>query len=271
MKKSKCIVTFVDGYFYDFLKVALKTFAETNEWFDGDFIVYYKNMSFDEIRSLKNITNVVKFLPLGYDTIYDEMNVKFNGSRNLCCHRLRCFEFVDKYDQILVIDSDVLFTGSIKDLFDTCTEHAIYACMDLSYYHLYPELARPEKPVERHNLYFNFGVALINSDKLEKNILRKIVNFAYNMDFSNLDMNFDISGTQLLINGAWIDQDAINQYFNDVNLISNIYNFPVAVADRLSNDELKNNRLVHFIGYYKPKTVPDNYYSKIWFERNNEG
>lgn len=138
-----------------------------------------------------------------------------------------------KSDRLLYLDSDIIVTQDLLDLYLTNLDsYTIAAASDFSEKYIHVNYFRP---ISR---YFNAGVMLIDAKKWrDKNILEKILK--------------TLNDSEKMSKNKFADQDVLNDVLeHDWLELKNIYNFQVIEYEK--KIELNDIRILHFIGRIKP-------------------
>ena len=245
MKQNEVPVFFsIDDNYAPFLAVALNS-AVKNSSHNRSYraIVLYEKLSSDNIERLTKLSTDnfrIDFIPMknGLNSITDRMS-----------NRLRCDYFTltiyfrlfipamfPEYDKGIYIDSDVVLTGDLAELFDIdIGDNYIGACSDLSVVDV-PELAQYMEDAVgvSRNEYINSGVLLMNLKSLrEKKINEHFLNLLNKYHFDSIAPDQDYinamcNGSIFYLGGEW---DAM---------------------PNPSKPELPNLKLVHYNLFSKP-------------------
>lgn len=251
IKKTKnCLFTLCDDKFTDFCGVMITSFLYNNKWFNGDIIVVYKeeSLSQENINKLQKISNLIKFhkiIERDYENnVFDKAYQCVHPNLKNTFYKFEIFRdfFIEKYDKCLFLDSDVIVTKDIKELFETdcdfgwCKEYYSNTLTENG------GIVSPD--------YFNSGVFIFNCKKIHGNdFLNLLFNFIKNENYTN---NFKRLGS---VGGVLGDQDVLNElvfeYFKNIAFFDNkIYNFRVYNdnPDVENLEIMKNAKIFHIIG-----------------------
>lgn len=179
MNKEIPIFFTVDDNYAPFLAAAINS-AVKNSSDSGNYraIVLYQNLSEENRKKLKRLAKdnfSIDFYPMknSFEAITDRMS-----------NRLRCDYFTltiyfrlfiplmfPQYEKGIYIDSDVIVTSDIAELFDIdIKDNYIGACRDYSIADVEPLVSYTENAVGvKANEYINSGVLLMNLKKMRDN------------------------------------------------------------------------------------------------------
>jgi len=178
------VVFLSDKTYLKYTLNVIKSFKHNNKWFEGDFNIIWlddilpknvgniffkkpnydkyktKYFTLDEICKLKNLYNSNK---INYKTVY----------------KLDLFDYNKTYDKVLYLDSDVLVTDSLHELF----------------------LSKTSSIFRYVNHFTNAGVIFSTEDKydfildklidLSKNTMEEVILTKYLKDFKSLDSSYN--------------------------------------------------------------------------------
>jgi hypothetical protein len=184
-----------DIKYFNMLKLSILTLVKNGNY-KGDILIITDNIN-DRIKEIDIDNNVY--------VMVSNMN-DFNGTKSLFRYYIFNFEFIDNYDKILYIDTDVLISKDINHIFSInkgefnfSIETYKKGLNDLcsAYYLLGDKLYREIGD----NIIINAGIFLFDNNEKNINICKEIFN-------SNC-------------NGSCQDQPIVNKYFllnkNDFN------------------------------------------------------
>lgn len=234
----------VDDGYIPFLAVALNS-AIKNSSPDKRYraIVLHEELKPENIKKLKALETEsfkIELIPMRAD---------FEALDDRMSNRLRCDYFTltiyfrlfipamfPQYDKGIYIDSDVVLTSDIAELFETdLGDNLIAACNDLSIADIPPLVAYTENAVGvKRNEYINSGVLLMNLAEMrrvgfEQHFLKLLNTYHFDSIAPDQDyINAMCNGKILYLDGAW---------------------------DAMPNDarpQLENTKLVHYNLFSKP-------------------
>ena len=216
--------------------VALRTLGRNNEY-PIDIYIIYSDLSIENLTLLEIICD---------DFNYKLKSIKidasmFDGAPEMghlkleTYYRLAIPNLVQA-KKVLYLDCDIYINGNIKDIFNINLDNfPVAAVKDPGF-----------QPLEKLKMsasasYFNAGVLLINLEYWRKCNLSKIA------------LEFAINNIEML---SYADQCALNAIINgNYYSLKNIYNFQsghILIGDNEQLGELKNSRIIHFTGSFKP-------------------
>lgn len=262
-KEIPIFFTIDDGY-APFLAVALNSaIKNANPQRCYKAIVLYQDL---------NATNIAKLKALETDNFKIEltpMKANFEALDDRMSNRLRCDYFTltiyfrlfiptmfPQYDKGIYIDSDVVLTSDVANLYDIeIGENLIGACCDLSIADTPPLVAYTENAVGvKSGEYINSGVLLMNLKKMRE---------------CNLEGHF-----LELLNTYHFDSIAPDQDYLNAMCNGKIY-YLDASWDAMPNNAkppLKNTNLIHYNLFSKPWCYDDvQYGDEFWRYAEDSG
>lgn len=234
--ETPIIVFSVNNEFTSYLMVALRTLGRENKY-TIDIYIIYSDLSVENLTLLEKICD---------DFNYKLKSIKidssmFDGAPEMghlkieTYYRLAIPNLVQA-KKALYLDCDIYINGNIKDIFDINLDNfPIAAVKDPGF-----------QPLEKLKMsasasYFNAGVLLINLEYWRK------------INLSKIALEFAINNTEIL---SYADQCALNATINgNYYSLKNIYNFQsghILNGDKEQLEELKNSKIIHFTGSFKP-------------------
>ena len=244
MKNEIPVFFAIDNNFAPYLAVALNS-AVKNSSKERNYraIVLHENVSEENIKKLK------AFETDNFKIDITPMSANFKMLDDRMSNRLRCDYFTltiyfrlfipamfPQYDKGIYIDSDIVVSGDLANLFDTdIGDNYIGACRDLSIADVPPLVAYTENAVGvKGDEYINSGVLLMNLKKLRE------------LDFEGHFLN--------LLNTYHFDSIAPDQDY--INAICNGKIFYLDESwDTMPNNErplLENPNIIHYNLFEKP-------------------
>lgn len=168
----------IDDNYAPFLSVALASAIENaspKRKFKA--IVLYQQLSEQNIERIKALSKenfLIEFVPMknGLESITDRMSNRLRCDYFTLTIYFRLFipEMFPQYDKGIYVDSDVVISGDLAELFDTdIGDNFIGACTDLSVAQVPPLVRYMEEAVGvKSDKYINSGVLLMNLELLRK-------------------------------------------------------------------------------------------------------
>lgn len=167
------------------------------------------------------------------------------------CFRLKIASMKPELEKAIYLDSDLVVTGSLNDLWNLdISENYIAASLDV-----YSEKIKKILNISFVDQYFNAGILLMNLKKWNlDNIEEK---FFYNMDKYRNNLTIP-------------DQDIMNITFaGKTKLLSSEWNFcPLLLEckNKFELEKIKNPIIIHYAGSPKPWVKNDNRYSEYYLK-----
>lgn len=192
--KNFGIIVISDDNFVIGLEVALYTFLQNNMWFDGDINILHH----DELckLSVKNRNRITEHLK----TINNKITIKYNKiSNNNAANykkiikkeitggakisfrtspslfKYEMFNFVDKYDYLMIIDTDTVTLNSMKEIFDRNPD--LFVVWDN-----WRKYGKLSEVTELNNdninqMYFNAGFITVSNKLLKMSTTENLIQF----------------------------------------------------------------------------------------------
>jgi len=230
------IVFSVNNDFISYLIVALRTLGRNNEY-PIDIYIIHSDLSIKNQILLKKISESFNYnlKSIKIDATMFDGAPEMGHLKLETYFRLAIPNFIQA-KKVLYLDSDIYINGNIKEIFEiNLNDFAIAAVIDPGF-----------QPLEKLNMsasatYFNAGVLLMNLEYWQRNNLSKVI------------IEFVINNIDKL---SYADQCALNAIINGkYYALKNIYNFQsghIINADSDELEEMKNSKIIHFTGSFKP-------------------
>lgn len=246
-----CLATVTTSSYVIGTVVLIHSFLEKNSWFDGDIVILTetKNLSSSEIDILCSFDRVM-IVDIGVELrenirALEESNPSFLG-KSARFFSLEAFN-LDRYEKVLFCDSDLLFLGSVKNLFDDnqpllcCGDGPCYQGLNRNKYSFKP--CAPKAPDQELANTFNAGLMLIDKSLITRSNYQSLV-----------DMTTASHWTHSKI--TLTDQRIFNLFFaGQQKLVSPVYNYLLAhqnSIDAAHPDIIDDIKVFHFNGAAKP-------------------
>jgi lipopolysaccharide biosynthesis glycosyltransferase len=250
--------------------VMINSFLKNNKWFEGEIVVIHNDLEEND-RNLFRIFKSVVFrsvsndLTVRIDKLVDE-TPSFE-SRKRRFFSLELF-FLEHYEKVLFLDSDILVVDTLEDCFTWSDE--IACAPDLTFYlNLLRDknsfgLTSQENSKDIAIKSFNAGFMLANKPARSEKRLQEILEFLKPVNWSRLTTSHT-------------DQYLLNRVFEDnVRVINPEYCLISGSSDRVNLAE-RRVRSIHYVGHTKPwltnqflSFLPSNplviNWNKIWHE-----
>ena len=252
--KNIVLYTICDDVFIDACMVMLYSFITNNEWFNGDIIVIYDDLSYKNCMRLKILYNnlILKKVNTALFSVLLEQTEGITHKNLLKCYYKYEIFWMPQYEITIWADSDMVFKDSIESLVSSGAYDFCW-CED--------------KNNIGEGVYFNTGFFVFkNIEEVKNNIFfNDIMNFTYNL-------KHQIFTNKNTFNGLYADQDVLNekigQYFKKIKVISLWeYNCPQQCKEW---DILENAKIIHYCGDGKPfsKNINEKYKSHYFWYKN---
>lgn len=231
-----CLATVVSDPFVLGAIVLLNSFLAKNPWFDGDIAIISEVTNSPLSRTnrtlLKEHFPKLKFRDIdasAYEGVFHfaETVVETPARLRAAFYILECFTLTN-YDRVVALDSDMLVTGDLRELFETQAPFSIVRAYDHD-----RNLPLP---------YFNTGTMVIGGECLRRDMVAEISEFLKSVKKVNRSH-------------GKADQSVLNVYFRgrDKNYLDEKYNFSKrlvppdvpSIEDFLAENDV---RILHFLG-----------------------
>jgi lipopolysaccharide biosynthesis glycosyltransferase len=246
--ENLCVVTVTTDSFVVGTLVTLDSFLKNNSWFAGEVVIVCNELSEQNRELLKLIYDKITFLKAsnellrriaGITETFPDFTPKQARYYSLETFRLR------DYKRVLFLDSDLLFRGSIRDLFEL--ENEFIACGDGAFYNNRGRRwgSGIEDETEIHVLRdtFNSGLFLVDDSLLTDEIYNGLLELVDPRIYKTPNMRLT-------------DQVILNLYFaNRQHLASGKYNYLLTHRNAIFEREkinLQDAIVLHFNGQQKP-------------------
>lgn len=249
-----CSNSFIEG-----CRTMLYSFLKHNPWFEGDIVISfddkYSILSEENQEKLKsqftnlilNKVNLEKYEPI-FNLWKEETSARFLPS-------LYTFETLNTHDyhKILFLDSDILVTGDLSELFNK--KSSFIGCTH--------NVEQFNTFVSRRNQDLNLGMLLVDHTQIKFNTFDKIIEFA--LDIKQIKYH-DL-----------FEQDIFNAFITNKQkeysclLAPLIYNRPAYSISDFRQSYL-DNKILHYIGDKKPWENPEPimFVDRLWYTYYNE-
>jgi alpha-N-acetylglucosamine transferase len=250
---KQALVTVTTPGFLSGTLVMLHSFAKHNPWFEGDRVVIH-----DDTLSQQDMDLLARL----FGTLFIRVDPRLMERTQALCqdfpdYKRRMGQFysleafrLSSYRQILFMDSDTLFRGSVESLF--LMGKPLLVCRKSGKFR-HPEPVNPDRPFSLEQ--FNAGMMLMDKSLLGEEIYETMLQkvspaFFYGFLNKNADGQWVIParfGTDQLIFNAVLQDKA--------HYVSMRYNYRFGVADEILKQEniaYEDAILIHFTGRKKP-------------------
>ena len=246
-----CVVTVTTDSFIAGTLVTLGSFLKNNSWFAGEIVIVCNELSEQNREHLKLVCDKIIFLKVSDELLtriaqiteaFPDFVPKQANYYSLETFRLR------GYKRALFLDSDLLFRGSIRDLFKL--ENEFIACGDGAFYNSRGRRwgSGIEDETDIRVLYntFNSGLFLVDDSLLTDETYNGLVKLVDKRIYKTPNMSLT-------------DQVILNLYFaGRQHLVSGKYNCLLAHRHSIFEREnigFRDAVVLHFNGKQKPWTT----------------
>lgn len=247
------LITVTDKNFIQGTQIMLYSFLTHNKWYNGDILI----LSDEDIEGL--LEHEIRFAGhFKFKKIDKELLEKIETLKNKnidyvknekAFYCLEVFNFLN-YKNIICVDSDILFRGSIKEWIDA--GHTFSAVGDKPYY---KDLTRKKNDFssrikkenislsERWNDSLNAGIFVTKTDALAKDMYHQLLSYI------SVEIFDKFKGKQQ-------DQFIIFLYFKDIiKFVSSKFNYRFQLEKEMKEKDgvsFKDAHVIHFTGPHKP-------------------
>lgn len=227
-----CYFFITDKNCLDYAIIAINSLLRTNPRSD---IVLYAKDCYPEIEGI-TVVPIKEIEHLGFSI----KNITVNAL-DLLGHRLRVLdELKERYDKILMLDTDIIVLKSIEELFNLSGKF-IFGRDELEDYRIFRNTIHNELWYDS-KVYLNSGVLMISSDVIKE------VNL-----FESFKKELKVRSFKYLCP----EQDFINYMFRD-----RLFNIGDSINQQVMSERPKNPKVLHFAGPAKPTR------SDVFFMKN---
>lgn len=246
--KNFCVATVTTDSFIVGTLVTIYSFLKHNSWFKGEIVIIFDELSEQNREFLGLIYNKIIFLKVS-DELKTRVEKLAEDLPEFLPKQARFFSLeifrLRNYAKVLFLDSDLLFRGSVEDLF--ALENNFIACGDGAFYNRCGRRwgSGIENEKEIHILYntFNSGLFLVDDSLLTDKIYSGILELVDKRIYKTPNMML-------------ADQVVLNLYFaGRQHIVSGKYNFLLVHHKAIYGREkigLQDALVVHFNGRQKP-------------------
>jgi len=267
------IVTVSSDSFLDGTMVLFRSFLNHNKWFKGDLITIDGGLSKKSKARMADKFNVIVRAP---EKEIDVQLDKLISDFPKCANRRSRFYSIDAfningYDYLLFLDSDVLCTNDVEELFKN--NYFFAASPDRGYYWGYIRHLKSFNLVEKSaktelfkehftDNFFNTGVMLIHNSVLVPGFYKKLVEALTFKTFEHIQTGHTDT---VVLN---------NELLSKVNWLDFKYNFYTTLLNTHIPEFTEDVKpyFVHFIRKHKPwnNDAPQNKWFTEWHNTNKQ-
>jgi lipopolysaccharide biosynthesis glycosyltransferase len=252
-KYKYAIATITTPEFFTGTLVMLHSFLETNRWWKGDIIIIQDGQLTD--RDLEKLSFFPNLKTMLVDKVLIEKTIEL--TRHFPDFKRRMGQFysltafkIKEYDKILIMDSDILFRGSVESIFDTA--HKLSVCRKAGKFKD-PKSYTTEDPFSIEQ--FNAGVMLVDRSLTGAKIYEKLMKLV-SLEFFSSFLKTDEKGL-VIPDRFGTDQLILNTVFKDedIEYLPMKYNYRFGIAELIFEKEgttLWDAVLLHYTGMKKP-------------------
>jgi lipopolysaccharide biosynthesis glycosyltransferase len=262
MEERINVVFTIDNAYVQHLCVALQSLLSNNPSTKFKIYIISEGLVDKNLSYLKKFTSNYQceiFFIIINDKIFDNL-VLGHHFQKATYYRLLIPEFVNE-NKILYLDSDLIVTGSIKELYQTNLEDYYVAAVEDPGFDRHLEL---KMRLDSH--YFNAGVMLLNLKLWKETQLHiKVVDFISSNP--SVVRYADQDGLNAIIDGKW---KKMHLRYNQLSVL--FEEDHKHVLECFSNSEIEESRkspvIVHFTGAIKPWDFRSNHPYKYLYYQN---
>jgi lipopolysaccharide biosynthesis glycosyltransferase len=229
--------------------VTLHSFLRHNPWFDGEILIIHEQLP-EEMQALLVGLGKTRFLAVRPDLLarvrdlipdyqdFDRRKAQFYSLELAGC---------TDYSRLLFLDSDLLITGSIQELFDR--DEPLLCCGTVRHYRP-PVPANPEDPFAVEQ--FNAGVLRFDRSLLGEKVYQALIDRISGTFFAPYIAYAAGHG----IPRVGTDQIILNDHFaGQATFMPARFNYRVGIAREIAEREdcrLEDALIIHYTGAKKP-------------------
>ncbi|GAA0283333.1 hypothetical protein GCM10009127_26000 [Alteraurantiacibacter aestuarii] len=242
MKAQRLCLTTVstDSYLVGTL-VTLHSFLATNPWFDGDIVIITDGLTDESKRRLELVYPRLQYFIAGSE-LMDRVEDVARENPEFTQYKARFFSLeafrLTGYGRVLLIDSDLLFRGSIEEMF--AHTEPLVACGDGAWY---KGVTRPWLPEGTPISSFNSGLVLADSTCVTQEHYLGLVNFVSAENYRLPHMKL-------------ADQIVLNIHFaGQATIIEPKFNYLLAHDEMIREEHgarMGDALVLHYNGRHKP-------------------
>jgi lipopolysaccharide biosynthesis glycosyltransferase len=245
-----CVATATTENFVQWTMVMIHSFLKTNLWFNGDIIVFHRDLP-DEMQSDLKLFKNVKLVRLSAVLLQqlDSLCAELPSFTKIIArfYSFEAFNLKD-YDKVLFLDSDMIFLKSIEEIFHF--EKKLYACVESCWYagqgrkiSTYEKIISNVNDPDFISNPVNSGFILIDKELLTTNHFERLIEMTVPELWKSK-------------NTFHADQLVINVYFKDmITLLDARYNFrpkDAKAVKEIEKVEFKDVKVIHYFRWFKP-------------------
>lgn len=251
--KSNNLITFsIDEEYLPHLAVALISLIHHNDCTNLSIVVIHKNIRDSKLEEMFEFFSA-KGLRISFcnvDSFLDDISVGYHFNE-VIFYRFLAAELFSDFEKILYLDSDIVVTDSILDIFEIELQSSAIAAVDNTNFSGVP--SHLKNFISR---YLASGLLLINTHKfIEQGIKEKCIHFLRNFQFE------------------MPDQDSLSFVAQDFVAIDPRYSVETAFLDKndAKYDFAKNPKIIQFSGSSKPWHMNNDHpYKKLYWHYRNQ-
>lgn len=249
-KSKHCLVTITSSGFIPGTLVMLHTFHKYNSWFEGDILIYSRQLSPSEKEMLSGFPKVHFLQPDPALIKRIDVLIKLRPDithKSMVFYSLNIFN-LPGYDKYIYVDSDAFFQDTIVEL--VSKPHRLMCAPDRATYLnkakdslTYQIAQNPDSSPRYWFNTFNAGIMVIDKALVDRSVFDAILRLVDPENYRTLTR-------------PTTDQYLLNQYFREsYHRLSSSYNYRLGIADTVKKQEgvnLENAKIIHFTGQKKP-------------------
>lgn len=240
--------------------VMISSFAKTNPWFKGDYLIIHDDLEREDIETLHRFSKQILVEPVR-TALHSKIQLLVEswpslGNRSKRFYSLQAFSIHQKaYDKLLFVDSDILIRKDISSLFSM--QDRFVAAPEGAYYRrgvrgYWDYAVKPEDWSGKRMCSFNTGMMLLGESYQNDGHLDSLISMLKPASFAKVCTEHT-------------DQYLLNRYFTDigepVTLTSAEMNYLLLHASAIEGrTKVKPEEAAvwHFNGHYKPWSIDTN-------------
>lgn len=226
----------------------IHSFLRTNPWFSGDIVVFHSTklspLSDKGMKSILKINDKIKFKKVDdscYDQMYKHFKARIPVKREVRALRFETF-VLGGYDKVMYADSDMLFLGSVEDMFNQ--DYGITITRDGWGGRVFTD---PIKCV-KNGVSMSGGLFVVSSEAIGKCYKPSLIKYGERYNMSEYDC-------------VMYDQSVMNKFFKNTSVVimPNKFNVNRKWISDTKKCPVSDIRAVHFCDEKPWISIPTGY------------